>query len=104
MKNKSISTELRRKGKSSQKFEHLLNRLTLEELILLKLEISARHNFNGKFYGFDLWKSLRHIINQCVFRFALTMCNTEFQARTVLGVNRKKYDKLKELYDFNDAS
>ncbi len=97
MKNKSIAFQLRQEGKSDHEFEHKLNKLTIEELLTLKLELSARHILNGKLYLFSLWDSLDDILKETLFKFAETMCEDENQAKLFLGMRYKKYKKYKKM-------
>ena len=40
-----------------------INKLSLEDLIAVKLELSA-NNINNRLYGFDLWKQSNKIIKE----------------------------------------
>lgn len=102
MKNKSIAFKLRQEGKSNLQFEHQVNNLTIEELLTLKLELSAKYVFGGKFYLFSLWDSLEDILRDTLFKFAETISENENQARMLLGMRYKKYKKYKKLYGFKD--
>ena len=57
----SISKKLKREGKSSEEFELMLNGLTLEDIIALKLELATKP-FGGKCYGIPIWYSTREIV------------------------------------------
>ena len=50
---KSIARVLRSKGKSSEEFENMINSLSIEELIGLKMEISSKVT-GGKYFSFPL--------------------------------------------------
>ena len=56
----SISKKLKRNKLITEDFEVMLNNLSLEEIIALKLELSSR-TLNSKMYGFNLWKNLSTI-------------------------------------------
>jgi hypothetical protein len=56
----SLSKKLKEEGKSSDEFEFYIGRLSLEELIALKLEVSARM-LGGKLYGFNIWSAMPKI-------------------------------------------
>jgi hypothetical protein len=60
----SLSKKLKEEGKSSDEFEVWVGRLTIEELIALKLEVSARI-LGGKLYGFNLWSAMPKIAAGC---------------------------------------
>ena len=76
---------LRSKGKSCQEFETMVNSLTFEELISLKLELSLKWT-NKKLFGYPILKSFHHIgaaffENTGVYRFRLgdetNLCKAE---------------------------
>jgi hypothetical protein len=92
-RNYSFSRELRKKNKSSDEFEVMLSNLTLEELISLKLEVSAR-NVNGKLYGIPLWRAVPNITKDALLRCAYTMTNTQHEAAKFLGLNLKEFKQL----------
>ena len=57
-KYKSISRVLKSKGKSCEEFEQMLSALSFEEIIALKLELSAKMT-KGKLFGFPIWNLFR---------------------------------------------
>jgi len=56
--NYSHIAELRKRGKSNPEFEFMLNNLTLEDLIALKLELSSKM-INYKLSGMKLWNDYK---------------------------------------------
>ena len=91
--NYSTSAVLRKQKKSSDELEMMVSCLTLEELICLKLEISARET-NNKLYGFDLWKKIPVIAKEAVFRYAYSGTRTRNELAAFLGLARDGVDKL----------
>jgi len=83
--NYSFSKYLRKLNKSSDEFEFMLNQLTLEELIALKLEISSR-SVNGKLYGFNLWYNIPRIAREALLLFAVSATTNIIEAQTLLGI------------------
>lgn len=81
----SFSKYLRSTNKSSDEFEFMLNQLTLEEIIALKLEISSRA-VNGKLYGFNLWRQIPKIAKEGLLLFAVSATTNIVEAQTLLGV------------------
>ena len=81
----SFSKFLRINNKSSDEFEFMLNNLSLEEVIALKLELSAK-TINGKLYGFYLWTSLHKIVRESILLFAISSTRTLDQAQALLGL------------------
>ena len=63
----------------------MLNQLTLEELIALKLEISSR-SVNGKLYGFNLWYNIPRIAKEALLLFAVSATTNIIEAQTLLGI------------------
>ena len=61
----SLSKKLKREEKTTEEFEIMLNQLSLEEVIGLKLEL-ASSVFGGKSYGLPIWHSMKDIVNDAV--------------------------------------
>lgn len=103
MKNRSINRDfsilrnLKKQKKISKDLEILLNSLTLEEIIALKLELSSR-SVGGKLYGFPLWFSLQDIVKESMFLFALSVTKTKGEASRFLGLTPKYFRKLYKKY------
>jgi hypothetical protein len=93
----STSKTLRVAGKSSEEFEAMLSNLTLEEIISLKLEISAKM-INNKLYGFDLWKSVPRIARDAVLKFAYSATKSKADACRMLGIKPAELSKLIKIY------
>ena len=85
----SLSKKLRREKKSSEEFEILLNNLSLEEVIGLKLELASRFGLNGKLYGLPIWSSIRTIVKDAVLKFAVSATRSKKEAARFLGLNEK---------------
>ena len=94
----SISAKLRSEKKSSDEFEVMVSKLTLEELISLKLEVSARA-INNKLYGFDIWKKMPQITRQAVLRYAHTGTRSLSEMATFLGISREALKDALHKYD-----
>lgn len=86
----SLVSSLREQNKSNPEFEFMVNNLTLEELIALKLELSGRM-LNGKLAGMKLWKSVPMIARQAMVTFAESCTKTRYDAATLLGVSIEFY-------------
>lgn len=91
---KSIIKQLREEGRSSEEFEILVSRLTFEELIWLKLELSAKLFAKNKFYGFPLWHTLPNICKDALINFAVFATSSKRDAARFLGVNEESIYKL----------
>jgi hypothetical protein len=64
----------------------MLNQLTLEEIIALKLELSSKA-VNGKLYGFNLWHKIPKIAKEGLLLFAVSATTNIIEAQTLLGVS-----------------
>ena len=98
-KYKSVSMLLRSKKKSNEEFEMMINSLSIEELISLKLELSAKFT-NGKMYGYPILKSFQHVIRESLLIFAHSVCKTNKEASSFLGITTYQYKQLIRKYTF----
>jgi len=89
----SISSKLRFENKSNDEFEVMVSLLTLEEIIALKLEISARA-VNHKLYGFDLWKKIPQIAKEAIFNYAYSGTRTKNELAAFLGISMSATERL----------
>ena len=81
-------------------FLNKLNFLTLEDLIVLKLE-SATESLNGKLYGFPLYKFVSDITKEALVRYALTTTNTQREAALVLKIPKVELRRLIKKYNIS---
>jgi hypothetical protein len=93
----SIIRKLRDERRSNEEFEIMLNNLSLEEIIGLKLELASK-TFNGKMYGIPLWNAIPSITKDAVFKYALSATRTQVEAARFLGVNITYFKNLKKKY------
>ena len=82
----------------TEDFELALNRLSLEEVIGLKLELASKM-FGGKCYGIPIFKSMRDIVNDAVLKYALSSCRTKKEAARFLGLSSQNFNKLLKKYN-----
>ena len=97
VENYSISRKLRQDKKTSDEFEVMLNQLTLEELIALKLELAAKA-VKGKIHGIPLWKKMPEIAKDAVFKYAVSATKTKTEAAKFLGINISTFNQLSNRY------
>ena len=71
---------------NNKDFESILNRLTIEELIFAKLELSSKY-LNNKLYGYPLFKNINQITKESLVRFSLRFCNSQRKAAALLGLS-----------------
>ena len=82
----SFSNKLRKEGKTNIQFEVMLNSLTIEDLIALKLELASAP-IKGKLYGYPVWKSTFYIVKEALLKFSLSACNSQKEAANLLGIS-----------------
>ena len=101
-KNYSVINKLYKEEKITEKFLVNLNSLSLEEIIALKLEISAKSS-GGSIFGIPIWNSLRDICRDASLKFAISAARTKAEAATFLGISistLKDYIKKYEVEEY----
>lgn len=94
----SVAKELKKKKKITPQFEIMLNSLTLEEVIALKLELAAKAA-GGFLYGIPIWRSLRRIVNDAVLKFALSATASKVEAARFLGIDLSDFQGYMKEYE-----
>jgi len=94
----SMSSKLRREGKSNEDFEIMLASLPLEDIIALKLELAGKP-VNGRLYGLELWKSIAYVARDAVIKFAVSASRSKKEAQRFLGVSQLQFNKLMTKYE-----
>ena len=97
----SISKKLFSENKINKEFEARLNLLTLEELISLKLENSAKL-VNGKLFGFPIWKTSNLIFKDSLIKFALSATKSQEEAANLLGLTLQELKIFIRKYKVNE--
>lgn len=95
MENKSynLSQQLLDAERIDENFIHMLDGLSLEEILGLKLETTARF-VKGKLYGFKIYYTLPVILRESLIRYTCRKFTTKSHAANFLGVSLKKYNSL----------
>ena len=99
-RNHSISNQLRKQGKSNDEFEVVLNNLSLEEVIGLKLELANRAA-GGYLYGLPIWHAIPDLVKDAVLKFASTATKTKGETARFLGINIQQLNRLNKKYRIN---
>ncbi len=94
----SIIQKLREESRSNEEFEMMISRLSLEELIWIKLEQSARIMANNKLYSFPLWFVFPLICKEALLNFAVYSTSSYIEASRFLGLTEERF--LKERKKF----
>lgn len=118
-KDYSVIKVLREQKRSNDYFEIMLNNLTLEEIIAVKLELTYK-SIGMALYGFPIWNSTNYIVRDAILKYALSISTSKSMAARYLGVRIniisnllkkynveqffKKHKKLKESLDDNNRT
>ena len=78
-----------------------INKLSLEDLIAVKLELSA-NNINNRLYGFDLWRQSNNIIKEALLKFAISTTNSKKDAARFLGLTYTEFNRVLRLFEVKD--
>tara|TARA_Y100000310_G_C20661546_1_gene805072 strand:+ start:562 stop:921 length:360 start_codon:yes stop_codon:yes gene_type:complete len=93
----SVSKKFLRERKTNLEFEIMLNSLTLEEVIALKLELAMKAS-GVPIYGIPLWRSTRDICKDAMMKVALSATRTKKEASNFLGLSFAEFkSELKKL-------
>ena len=98
IKNKSIINKLTHEGIVSQDLLVLINNLTLEDLIAIKLELSCALVKN-KLYGIDFWSNSCYIIREALLKFAISASRSKKDAAWFLGLDLREFNTQYKIYN-----
>ncbi len=97
-KNYSFISLMKRQNRIEEGFLDVLSSLSLEEVIALKLELSARL-IKHKFYNFPLWKAIPSICRDATLRFVLSACESKRDGARMLGIDIREFNSLLKRYN-----
>jgi hypothetical protein len=100
-KNYSLINKFSVEEKITDKFLSQLHELSLEELIAVKLELSAKSS-GGNIYGIPIWNSLRDICRDASIKFALSAARTKAEAATFLGISMATFKDYMKKYEIKN--
>lgn len=101
-KNYSVINKLLKEEIINENFLVNLNKLSLEDLIALKLEMAAKSS-GGDIFGIPIWHSLRDICRDASLKFALSAARTKAEAANFLGISistLKEYIRKYEIKNY----
>ena len=78
-----------------------IDSMTLEDLITVKLELSARH-INNKLYAFNLLSNTNKLVKEAIIKFAISATQSKVDAARFLGIDYEVLRKLVNEYDLQD--
>ena len=82
-KSQSVIKLLKRKNIISDSTLVSINAIALEDLIAIKLELSANH-INNRLYGFDMWRNFLQITKEALLKFAISTTTSKKDAARFL--------------------
>ena len=88
----SLSKKLKRDGKISEQFEIMLNSLTMEELMGLKLELAIKAA-GVPLFGIPIFKSLKDVAKSALLMYAASATRSDREAAALLGIDRMEYKR-----------
>ena len=97
----SLSKKLRRENRSNDEFEVMLNQLSLEEVIGLKLELASKV-LNGRLFGLPIWHSMHTIVQDAVLKWVFSASRTQGEAMRFLGLKKSEMRKLLKKYNVDN--
>jgi hypothetical protein len=97
-KHYSVVSKLEQNGIINEQFQLMMNRLSLEEVIAVKLELASRAS-GGFIYGIPIWASLVNIVRDATLKFALTATRTKAEAARFLGLTVENFNLLIKHYE-----
>jgi len=100
-KSKSVIKYLKDRNIINDELLVCVNNLAIEDLIALKLELSANH-INNRLYGFDIWRNSGYIIKEALLKFAVSTTNSKKDAARFLGLTYLEFKRVLEKYKVKD--
>ena len=95
---KSLISKLTHEGVASNDLLVLINTLTLEDLIAIKLELACSQ-VNNRLYGLDLWNKACYIVRDGLLKFAISTTQSKKDAARFLGLTYLDFKKQLKNYD-----
>lgn len=99
--NKSVISYLKSKNVINDELLVLINNLTLEDLIALKLELSSRL-LNNRLYGFDIWRKSKYIVQEAILKYAISTTVSKKDAARFLGLTYTEFAKTFRKFKIDD--
>ena len=93
----SLSKKLTKEKKINTDFDEMLDNLSLEEIIGLKLELAAKAA-GGMLFGIPIWYTMQDIPKDAVLKYACSATRTKMEAARFLGLDKKRFNELVKKY------
>lgn len=95
--NYNLKNQLLKERKVDKEFLEKLNFLTLEDLIMLKLD-SASKSLKGKLFNFPILKYSTDICQEAVIKYALSVSKNRREASLILGKSKAELSYYMKKY------
>jgi len=79
----------------------IIDSITLEDLIAIKLELSAKH-INNKLYAFNLLSNTNKLVKEAIIKFAISTTQSKADAARFLGIDYETLNILVNDYNLKD--
>jgi hypothetical protein len=99
--NLSVIQRFKDLGKIDDETLVIINSFTIEDLLAIKLELSA-NNLNNRLYGLDIWKKSDYIIKDAMLKFAVSTTKSKKDASRFLGVTYAEFNNLCKRYELDE--
>jgi len=100
-KHKSVINKLLNNNIINESNLTFIDSMTLEDLIAVKLELSARY-INNKLYAFNLLSNTNRLVKEAIIKFAISATQSKMDAARFLGIDYEGLRKLVNEYDLQD--
>lgn len=97
MKDYSIINKLKDQNIVSDQLLVCINKLSLEDLIAIKLELST-NLLNNRLYGLDIWNKMDSITKEALLKFSLSVTKTKADASRFLGITQQNFNRICKTY------
>ena len=97
MKDYSIINKLKDQNIINDQLLVCINRLSLEDLIAIKLELST-NLLNNRLYGLDIWNKMDSITKEALLKFSLSVTKTKADASRFLGITQQNFNRICKTY------
>tara|TARA_Y100000994_G_scaffold240837_1_gene236005 strand:+ start:596 stop:943 length:348 start_codon:yes stop_codon:yes gene_type:complete len=99
--NKSVIKTLKEQNKLNDSTLTSINGISIEDLIAVKFELSAKH-LNNRLYGFDIWRRSGYIIKEALLKFAISATSSKKDAARFLGLTYGEFKRVTVKYKVAD--
>lgn len=100
-KHKSVINKLLNNNIINESTLTFIDSMTLEDLIAVKLELSARY-INNKLYAFNLLSNTNRLVKEAIIKFAISATQSKMDAARFLGIDYEGLRKLVNEYGLQD--